>query len=158
MSAMRVSVLLCLLPLVPSQAQTFVDGPDAEPGFGHLCCQTGGALLVGGLRMTPVIAAVHGLADMPDDPETGSIIGTYIGLIGVVTLYPLGSAAGATIAGALGRQPEPKSRGPIRPTGTASADSWPWRQVRAAGPRDRHRDGHEAAERQILEGIPWGRQ
>ena len=103
MSAMRISVLLCLLLLVPSQAQTFVDGPDPEPGFGRLCCQTGGALLVGGLLMSPVIAAVHGLADMPGDPEVGSTIGTYIGLIGAVTLYPLGSAAGATIAGALGR-------------------------------------------------------
>jgi hypothetical protein len=97
-------VCLLLFSFAPAQP-TFAGTPDAEPGFGLYAAETGGALLTGALLTAgTILGADAALPKQQGDPEIHSIALAYIGMASAVVIYPLGSAAGASIVGGIKRQ------------------------------------------------------
>jgi hypothetical protein len=100
------ALLLLLLPLSRALAQSaFVGTPDAEPGFGLYAAETGGALLTGVLLTAgTVLGADAALFGPTDDSDVELVLSMYLAMTGMVVVYPLGSAAGASIVGGIKQQ------------------------------------------------------
>jgi hypothetical protein len=100
------ALLLLLLLLSLARAQSvFVGTPDAEPGFGLYAAETGGALLTGALLTAGTVLGVDAALFGPtNDSDVELVLSMYLGMAGMVAVYPLGSAAGASIVGGIKQQ------------------------------------------------------
>ncbi len=98
-------LLLLLLPLSLARAQSeFVGTPDVEPGLGLYAAEFGGSLLTGGLLFAGSVIGGDALSSSTGDQDVELAEGLFIVAAGAVIVYPLGSAAGASIVGGIKQQ------------------------------------------------------